>query len=245
MTIENSTPDPSARQAPRAAIPPSRIVGAILVVFSTPLILFLCAGTVRWWQGWVFSVIVVVGMVGGRLVALRVHPDLIEERAHSGEYANTKEWDRKLAPWVGLYGPLLIVVVSGLDRRFGWTPPLPLWVTLTGLALLLAGYLLANWAFYTNRFFSANVRIQTERGHTVVEHGPYALVRHPGYAGGLLAWLATPLFLGALWAYVPVFGVSALVIYRTRMEDQTLLAELPGYADYARRTRFRLLPGVW
>ncbi len=184
-------------------------------------------------------------MLAGRLMVLRVHPDLLQERASGADQANVKSWDRKIVPWIGLIGPFMIVVVAGLDHRFGWTPPLPLGVTLAALVLLLGGYLLANWAFYTNRFFSSYVRIQNERGHTVVESGPYAWVRHPGYAGGLLAWIATPVFLSTLWACLPVLLVFILTIFRTSLEDQMLQAELPGYAEYAHRTRYRLLPGVW
>ena len=97
----------------------------------------------------------------------------------------------------------------------------------------------------TNRFFSAIVRIQTDRGHTVITDGPYRFVRHPGYAGGLIWYVMTPLILGTLWAYVPTLFVIALTVLRTSLEDKTLQAELPGYQEYTRQTRYRLVLGIW
>jgi protein-S-isoprenylcysteine O-methyltransferase Ste14 len=221
------------------------MIAMLLYFLVTPGLLFLAAGTLRWWQGWVYAVLMFTGMIAGRLMVLRVHPGLLVERATAGSQANVKAWDRRLVPWIGQIGPLLVIITAGLDRRFGWSPPLPLWLQLAGLGLLLGGYALANWAFYTNQFFSAYVRIQHERGHYVIDQGPYRWVRHPGYAGGILAWLAAPIFLGTMWALIPSLLVSTLAVARTALEDRTLQVELDGYQEYARRTRFRLLPGVW
>ena len=96
-----------------------------------------------------------------------------------------------------------------------------------------------------NAFFAATVRIQTDRGQSVVSSGPYAWVRHPGYLGSVVYDLFAPLMLGSWWAYVPVLVVLALIFVRTRLEDATLQAELPGYAEYAARVRWRLIPGLW
>jgi protein-S-isoprenylcysteine O-methyltransferase Ste14 len=98
---------------------------------------------------------------------------------------------------------------------------------------------------FANRFFSAHVRIQTERGHAVVDSGPYGVVRHPGYVGMSIFTLGTPLALGSWLAQIPAILTVAVLIYRTALEDRTLQAELPGYADYAGRVRYRLLPGLW
>ena len=96
-----------------------------------------------------------------------------------------------------------------------------------------------------NRFFAAVVRIQEDRGHTVISSGPYRVVRHPGYAGGTWTWLAMPLMLGTLWSYIPAIATVAFICLRTALEDRTLRKELPGYAEYAQRTRYRLVPGIW
>jgi protein-S-isoprenylcysteine O-methyltransferase Ste14 len=118
-------------------------------------------------------------------------------------------------------------------------------VQIAALLALISGYLLAVWAMLANRFFSAYVRIQGDRGQSVVTDGPYRGVRHPAYAGGLISNLALPIMLGSLWALIPALLGAISMIVRTALEDRTLQAELPGYAEYARKTRYRLLPGVW
>ena len=109
----------------------------------------------------------------------------------------------------------------------------------------MLGFGFGSWALVSNAFFATTVRIQDERGHTVVSDGPYQYVRHPGYAGWGLSWVVTPLMLGSLWALIPAgLGAIALVV-RTALEDRMLKEELDGYQDYAQRVRYRLLPGVW
>ena len=170
-------------------------------------------------------------------------PDLFKERARSGPGA--KRWDRV---WLVFYQLLSFAtwIVAGLDiGRFHWSDTVPLWLQIVGLAGLAASFGFAVWAMATNTFFSQVVRIQDDRGHHVVTGGPYRYVRHPGYAGGMLAWLCTALALGSWWALF-LAGVIVLVyVIRTALEDRTLHEELEGYAEYAKRVRYRLLPGVW
>jgi protein-S-isoprenylcysteine O-methyltransferase Ste14 len=109
----------------------------------------------------------------------------------------------------------------------------------------MLGAALIVWAMRSNRFFSSVVRIQKDRGHTVVEGGPYRFIRHPGYAGMSAFILATPLILGSYWAFAPAAATAAVTVLRTAMEDWTLHNELDGYGDYARRVRYRLLPAIW
>jgi steroid 5-alpha reductase family enzyme len=111
--------------------------------------------------------------------------------------------------------------------------------------VILAGYVLSSYALIENRFFSAMVRLQTDRNHKVVSSGPYRWMRHPGYAGVLLTYLATPVFLDSSWAFLPTVFAIILYVIRTALEDRFLQVELAGYCDYARRVRYRLLPGVW
>jgi protein-S-isoprenylcysteine O-methyltransferase Ste14 len=145
---------------------------------------------------------------------------------------------------VAVFGPLTWIV-AGLDLRFGWSPRLPLAVQIAALALVIVGFLLGTWAMAVNRFFSAIVRIQEDRGHTVVTAGPYRYVRHPSYTGGILASLATALALSSLWALIPGGAVALVTIVRTALEDRTLQEELAGYKDYAQKVRYRLVPGIW
>ena len=157
---------------------------------------------------------------------------------------DTKRWDKILAPLLGL-GSILILVVAGLDKYYARSPASSLTVNLIALFGIVLGYGFSAWALVENRFFSGSVRIQTERGHHVVTNGPYRIMRHPGYAGGLLGYIFISLLLDSLWSFVPVFLLMVVMVVRTALEDKTLQAELPGYKEYAQKTRYRILPGVW
>ena len=168
---------------------------------------------------------------------------MLSERARPHPYR--RQWDMRL---LGAMGGLMLVqyTLASLDARLGWTPPLPVSVQLAGLAAAILGYDgLLVWAMVTNAFFVATMRIQQERGQTVTSGGPYRLVRHPGYLGTALLHLGVPFMLNSLWALIPGVLILAVLIIRTALEDRALHAELPGYVDYAARTRYRLFPGVW
>ena len=171
-------------------------------------------------------------------------PDLIAERGQFSQKEGIKPWDKVLLP-LNIIGPTVMLIVAGLDKRFEWSPNLPLMLQITAFVITALGYSLSTWATLVNRFFSAVVRIQRDREQTVVTSGPYRLIRHPGYAGAVVNSLAIPLLLGSLWALVPAVLVNCLLIVRTALEDSTLQQELDGYRDYAGRVRYRLLPGVW
>ena len=210
-----------------------------------PGLLFLFAGTLRWTMAWVYVLLLLAFTLGGRLAAWRRFPDLLAERGSFTHARDVKPWDRGLVLVIGLLGPAALSVVAGIDHRFAWPPPVPQALQVLGLAGLIAGYALGTWAMLSNRFFSAVVRIQTDRGQHVVTSGPYRFLRHPSYAGGLLACLAMPLMLDAVWALAPAGLISLVLIVRTSLEDRVLIEELPGYRQYAAATKHRLLPGVW
>ncbi|RPI74704.1 MAG: isoprenylcysteine carboxylmethyltransferase family protein, partial [Desulfobacteraceae bacterium] len=142
-------------------------------------------------------------------------------------------------------GTALIPLVAGLDAIWGEQHPFDLKIKMIALFIMLTGHALGYYAMFANRFFSGMVRIQTDRGHHVVSSGPYCWIRHPGYVGALLANLVTPLLLDSYWAFVPTIFLSVVLIVRTYLEDSALQNELPGYSDYAKQVRYRLLPGVW
>ena len=146
---------------------------------------------------------------------------------------------------VALVGPVAAVLVAGLDHRFGWPPAVSSPLQLVGLALVMAGYILGVWAMLVNPFFSSFVRIQSERGHQVIARGPYAVVRHPAYSGGILAALATPIMLDAVWALLPGTLIAMALVLRTYLEDQLLQDRLPGYREYASSVRARMITGGW
>jgi protein-S-isoprenylcysteine O-methyltransferase Ste14 len=202
-------------------------------------LLFLSSGDLAWPMAWVFVAFCLISVFVNALV---LDPALMAERATAKEGA--KEWDKPIAASIAL-APLVNCLVAGLDRRvFGGPRFLPAW-QLGALVPMLAGYLLVLWAMISNQFFSAIVRIQKERGHTVATGGPYRFVRHPGYAGILLSHLALPALLGSSWAYVSCGLLVPVLIVRTVLEDRTLRAELAGYDEYAQRVPYRLLPGLW
>jgi protein-S-isoprenylcysteine O-methyltransferase Ste14 len=205
---------------------------------------FLGAKTLAWPMAWLYIGLTTVGGVVGRMLMLRAHPELAAERAGFVSHEDTKSWDRVLAPLV-ILGPTAIGFVAGLNRRFGWLPPVRLALRVLAVAVTVAGLGFASWAMIANPFFSSVVRVQAERGHRAVAAGPYRFVRHPAYAATIPAQFAFALMLGSTWALIPAALVAALVILRTALEDRALQAELPGYRDYAARVRYRLLPGVW
>jgi len=204
----------------------------------------LIAGRWGWWEAWAYAILSIASFAISRALAARRHPDLIAERAQHMQQENIKPWDKRLAVWLML-GGILVLLVAGLDAPFGWSFAFGWPVKLLALVVILAGCALSSYALIENRFFTSTVRIQTERGHRVVSSGPYRWVRHPGYAGRLLAYLATPLLLDAPWAFIPTLLVVALTIVRTALEDRTLQEEPDGYRDYARQVHYRLLLGVW
>jgi protein-S-isoprenylcysteine O-methyltransferase Ste14 len=208
-------------------------------------LLMLCGNDLGWWQAWAYSVLFVSAGIGIRLWAERRHPGLMAERAQLLEAPGVKPWDRLLAPLMALSLGLPLFVVAGLDHRFEWSPHFPVWLNILGLVVATVGYGFGGWAFVENRFFSAVVRIQSERGHVVCDTGPYKIVRHPGYAGNILPPFAMALALDSVWILIPATAAVVLAVVRTALEDRTLQKELPGYREYADRVRYRLMPGIY
>ncbi len=204
--------------------------------------LFWSAGRIDWWAAWASLAVMSAWILATTAVILRFNPDLLAERL--GPRKGAKPWDLAIMSLLGV-SQLARYIIAGLDQRNGWTGGLPLAAQIAALIVCILGYALVVWATASNRFFSQIVRIQTERGQTVVAGGPYRLVRHPAYFGALSYELANPVLLASWWAILPSLLNAALLILRTALEDRTLLAELPGYTDYASQARYRLLPGVW
>lgn len=215
-------------------------VVAAVVLFA--VIIFWPAGRLDWVAGWLYVGIIAMNYIGNVIYLKRVNPELIEARMRMTK--GTKHWD---IVWGVIFGPVLIsiYIVAGLDVvRFEWTTMSPLiwWI---GLILFLPGTVLFSWSMGVNPFFEKTVRIQSERGHRVIDTGPYAFVRHPGYLGFFGWCLSAPLLLGSWWAFVPAILSSVGLVVRTALEDRTLREELGGYEAYSKRVRYRLFPGVW
>ena len=240
MTPQPGKGPASPRSSGRAIVRRFAQIGAL--IFFQASVLFLSAGTLGWWPGWAYMALYMFLILINAVLILPNDQGLIEERSQAkGEM---RPWDRVFSRVTALLGPA-ILLIGGLDTRFGWPPVIPMWLQLAASVAIGLSYLLFAWAMSSNRFFSAIVRVQLDRGHAVVSTGPYRYVRHPAYAGMLVYGLATPLLLGSLWALIPAVMLDAAVIARTALEDATLKRELEGYAAYARQVQYRLVPGAW
>jgi protein-S-isoprenylcysteine O-methyltransferase Ste14 len=224
---------------------PGLFIQLLVFIVLVPFLPLLISTRWDWWQAWVYGLIGVFGFVISRVLVKKRHPDLLTERSRMMEHEDAKEWDKILGRLVGLGGGL-IPLVAGLDMKYGWSgADYSVAVEMVALVLILSGHAIGSWALMENRFFSGVVRIQTERGHHVVSSGPYAIVRHPGYAGALLTYFATPLLLDSPWTFLPVILMTVVLVIRTVLEDRTLREELPGYKEFTGQTRYGLIPGVW
>ena len=226
-------------------VSPRQWLRLVLVYLLFPLILLICAWDLGWWQAWVYSLLILAAGIGGRIWAEQRHPGLTAERQNIENFQNAKAWDKVLAPLMAVSVGYPMVIVAGLDHRDNWSPEFPLWLIVIGFILIAFGYAFAAWAVVENRFFSSVVRIQTDRGHVVCDTGPYRFVRHPGYAGNIPPLFGIVLALGSVWTLIPAAVATIITVIRTVLEDQTLQEELPGYRDYARRVRYRLIPGIY
>jgi len=224
---------------------PKHWVGLIIMHLLIPLVLMICGWDLCWWQGWLYSALIVVAGIGPRMWVEKKRPGLMAERGKFGKAQNVKSWDKVLAPLMAVSISFPLVIVAGLDHHFGWSPVFPTWLNILGFILIVLGYTFSGWAFAENRFFSTVVRIQTDRGHMVCDSGPYRIVRHPGYAGNFLALPGIVLALGSVWTIIPVIVALIITVIRTTLEDKTLQEELPGYRDYAHRVHYRLIPFVF
>lgn len=208
-------------------------------------IVFLAAGSLRWVWGWALLAVTAAALVGHVVVLVPINPELLADRQEGFRAAGTKRWDRWLTTVSVSCGTVVAWVVAGLEVRFGWTAGMAPGVHLAGLAVCILGYVVFLWAMAANAFFAEGVRIQRERGHAVATGGPYRLVRHPGYVGAILSMGAGPFLLGSWLALIPAALAVGGYIVRTALEDRALQEELPGYREYALRTGYRLLPGIW
>jgi protein-S-isoprenylcysteine O-methyltransferase Ste14 len=215
----------------------------LISILVMALLLFVPAGTVDWPSAWIFLASqLVLSLVGGYWLA-KSDPELLEERLKPLFQQGQNLADKIVIVLLVVLG-ISLFVVMGLDRRFGWSH-VPLFIQILGALLLIPMGVLSYLTFRENRFAAAVVRVQKERGHRVIATGPYAYVRHPMYLGAIFFGLGVPLMLGAASGLVVGALLIALFGVRAVLEERTLAAGLPGYADYAERVRYRLVPGVW
>jgi protein-S-isoprenylcysteine O-methyltransferase Ste14 len=215
--------------------------GLIFLALAVAVLIFAAAGTLRYWQGWAFLAVFFGASFVGTLYAMKYDPALLRRRLSGGPTAEKIPTQTFIMVLVSI-GFVGLIVVPGLDHRFGWSA-VPAYAVIAGDALIATGFAITFVVLRENSFASAT--IQVVEGQRVVSTGPYAVIRHPQYAGSLLYLLGMPLALGSWWGLLVFAGLVPIIIWRLTDEEKLLARDLPGYADYRRRVRWRLIPGVY
>jgi len=214
-------------------------VAAVSVI--TGLLLFLCAGTLHYWQAWIYLMIFTGASVLTTLYLMKKDPALLQRRMKGGPTAEQRP-TQKLIMWFTSIGFIALLVVPALDYRFAWSS-VPISIALIGDALVAIGFFLISIVYRENTFTSATIEVAENQ--KVISTGPYAIVRHPMYASASLYLLGTPLALGSYWGLVPLAATLPFLIWRLFDEERFLAKNLSGYMEYQQRVRHRLIPFVW
>jgi len=209
-----------------------------LAFILTAAMLFLPAGSLKYWQGWVFCAVIFLPALFVTVYFLKRSPEFIERRMKFKEKEMRQKAFIKIASIIFFLGFL----IPGFDYRFGWSA-VPFWLALKSDAVILAGYFLMFLSFKENIF--AGRTVEVFEGQKVIDTGPYAVVRHPMYAGILPLFLFIPTALGSYWALIPFIPVCVIIILRILNEEEVLKRDLPGYKAYCEKVRYRLVPFVW
>jgi len=213
----------------------SRFLGALIIV---SLMYFLPAGTLNYWQAWVWLAIMFMPMALVGRWLMHHDPALLERRMHTREKQKYQKWFQILATPIFI----LIFLLPGFDRRFGWSAIPAIIIILTDI-LILIGYGLFFLVMRENSYASRVVEVAADQ--KVIKTGPYAFVRHPMYTSVILMWVLTPLALGSLWAFIQALLIPFMLIVRIKNEEKVLTEELPGYREYLQEVKYRLIPGIW
>jgi protein-S-isoprenylcysteine O-methyltransferase Ste14 len=213
----------------------------LLLALAMAALLFIPAGTLDYWQVWTFLAVYFAASLALTLYLMKKDPKLLERRMRGGPTAE-KEPVQKIIMTFASLGFIGLLVVPALDHRFGWSHMTPL-VALAGDALVAIGWLAIFFVFKENTFSAAIIELAP--GQKVVSTGPYAMVRHPMYAGALVMLAGIPIALGSWWGLFIIVAVIPAVIWRLLDEEKFLARNLPGYVEYQNRVRHRLIPGVW
>ncbi len=209
---------------------------AALVVIG--LMLFLPAGSLGFWQAWLYCGVMFIPVLLVLAYFLKKDPAFLERRMRTKEKEKTQKLVIKLAALVFLAGFL----IPGFDFRYHWSE-VPVWLVLAADAMVLLGYTLIFLVFRENHYASRVVEVV--KGQNVISTGPYGVIRHPMYLGMFMIYLSTPLALGSYWAVLPFLLLPVIMIPRIFNEEEVLRRELPGYIDYCKTVRYRLIPYVW
>ena len=219
----------------------SALIREYLARVIMAFILVLTSGTWTWINIWIYAALASLTSVLVYIFVVRVNPSLYNERGNLRE--NTKKWD---LIWVRVYALISYssIIIAGLDKKNSWSSLGNGWIIPGGILIIISG-VLATWAMAENNYFSSVVRIQDDRGQTVITSGPYQYIRHPGYLGAILYYLGTPMVLDSWISFFPVLIIIIGFILRIQFEERTLKEELDGYERYTQKVEYRLIPGIW
>jgi protein-S-isoprenylcysteine O-methyltransferase Ste14 len=213
----------------------------VILAAALGLLLFGAAGTMRYWQAWVYLSIFLGASLLTTLSLMRNDPALLARRMRGGPFAEKERSQRLIMTFASL-GFIALLVVPALDHRFAWSS-VPLPVVLMGNVLVAVGFYLVFLVYRENTFTAATIEVTA--GQKVVTTGPYAMVRHPMYASAILYIVGTPLALGSYWGLLAVAAMMPFLIWRLLDEERVLTRNLPGYRDYQQGVRYRLVPRIW
>jgi protein-S-isoprenylcysteine O-methyltransferase Ste14 len=216
------------------------VLSVFVLAFLVGIIVFVAAGAIQYWQAWVYLLVFTLASLLITIDLIKNDPELLKRRMRGGPLAEQRR-EQRVIMWFTSFAFIALLVVPGLDHRYGWSS-VPLSVVILGNVLVALGFYFIFRVYRENTYTSATIELAENQ--RVIDTGPYAFVRHPMYVGALLYLLGTPLALGSFWGVLPFVVVFAMLIWRIVDEEQ-VLKELEGYTEYKQRVRFRLLPGVW
>lgn len=218
----------------------AQVIGALFLMMA---LFFLSAGRLDLPRAWIFFSLYFASLFFNMVLFLKFNPEIISARSEMirGEM---KWWDKLFGVFYTIF-LFIMFIVCGLDvGRFRLSSPRMEFLAV-GVVIFFVGWVFVAWAMVENKFFETTVRVQKERDHKVVSTGPYAIVRHPGYAGMILFYCCTPFIIGSLYGLIPALLLAVAFVFRTYFEDRLLYEELPGYNEYAKKVRYRLVPFIW
>jgi protein-S-isoprenylcysteine O-methyltransferase Ste14 len=217
-----------------------RVLGSLFLLMA---IFFLSAGRINFLRAWFFFGLYFISLLFNMVIFLKLNPEVIRARSET-KWGEMKWWDKLFAVLYFIF-IFIIFIVCGLDAgRFQLSSPM-MGFLVVGLIIFVVGWMFVTWAMVENKFFETTARIQMERNQRVVSTGPYAIVRHPGYIGMILYYGCAPFIIGSLYGLIPVVLLTSAFVFRTYFEDMMLYKELPGYKEYTKKVRYRLVPFIW
>jgi protein-S-isoprenylcysteine O-methyltransferase Ste14 len=213
----------------------SIVIPVMLIMGAT---LFIPAGTLDFWEGWLFFSALFIPMFFVFIYMIRHERQLLEKRLNIKE----RREEQKFIQLFNTFLFFLCMVIAGLDRRYGWSY-VPFWLVIASDMMMLIGYYFFIKTMLHNEYASRVIEVQ--KGQKIIDTGPYAVVRHPMYAAGILMYMFIPVALGSFWAMIPLLLIPAMLIFRLLDEEKALIAGLKGYKRYMKKVKYRLFPGIW